>query len=232
MLPGPAADQCSVWARPGLQRIACHPGAGVVRHHAPALRRLVIDVGRQHESVARPVGGQHLDAFQHVVHALASDSTLRTRAGVAWIAPLPNICSKAARIAAAPTSRGPPGMHAEDLVLVGPAGHQRVDVAALQRLVEGGFHIVGGAAEGGGAEFGLGRHGRCICREYRDSALRGSVRTRPQPALRHRAQFALRRPPHQFGRRHVHARRRDRQRHVEQFGHLARRAPAARWPAP
>ena len=41
---------------------------GVVRHHAPALRSLVIDVGGQHESVTWPFGGEHLYALQHAVH--------------------------------------------------------------------------------------------------------------------------------------------------------------------
>jgi hypothetical protein len=43
-------------------------------------------------------------------------------------------------------------MHADDLVVVGPHGHQLVDVAALQRLVELRSIVVGRAssAAGGG----------------------------------------------------------------------------------
>jgi hypothetical protein len=90
----------------GLARAA---RAGVVRHHAPALRGLVIDVGGQHEGMARAFGGEHLDALQHVVHGAGQRLDLAHPRRLAWIAPLPNICSKAARMATAPTSRGPPG---------------------------------------------------------------------------------------------------------------------------
>ena len=47
---------------------------------------------------------------------------------------------------------------ADDVVLVGPAGHQLLQVALLQRLVERNFDFVGGAAELGGVVAGPG-HG-------------------------------------------------------------------------
>ena len=40
---------------------------------------------------------------------LATETTLRTRSGQARMLPLANIASKVARIATAPTTRGPPG---------------------------------------------------------------------------------------------------------------------------
>ena len=59
-----------------------------------------------------------------------------------------------------PTTRGPPGWMQAIVVFVGPAGHQVFGVAVLQRLVEGVFGVVGGAANNGGLKFGFGHGGR------------------------------------------------------------------------
>ena len=75
--------------------------------------------------------------------------------------PLANIASKVARMATGADHARAAGVDADDVVLVGPAGHQLVDVGVLQGIVERGLDLVGIALEVGGLEFGLA-HGPAI----------------------------------------------------------------------
>ena len=62
--------------------------------------------------------------------ALECDSSRRTRCGSASIAPLPNIASNEARIAAAPSRRAPPGWTQQISSSSDQTRHQALDVAA------------------------------------------------------------------------------------------------------
>ena len=70
--------------------------------------------------------------------------------------PFAKIASNAARTACGPTTRAPPGMHADDVVVVGPDGHHAVEVAVAQRVVELGFGVLGRGVQRGRAGFRIG----------------------------------------------------------------------------
>src|SRR5207253_5223598 len=137
------------------------PRAGVVRDQAPALGRAVIDVRGDHPCNGWATRRDDFDALQDVVHRTRDRHDLaRTLRPGPDGAPLAEhrLESRAdgGRTHHARTAR----VDADDLVLVGPARHEPLDVPALEGIVESGFDVVGVAFEAGGLDFGLAHAGR------------------------------------------------------------------------
>src|SRR5574337_980125 len=142
-----------------FDRLVGRAGARMVRDHAPALRVAVVDVAGDHMRLGRPFVGHHVDALDHAVHRAGE----RAHA-VHPLRPHRQAAARQQRLEAGADRGGadqpaPAGVHADDLVFVGPAGHQPVEVARLQRFIEHEFGVVSRAADGGGLESGFG-HGR------------------------------------------------------------------------
>jgi hypothetical protein len=116
--------------------------AGVVQHQPPALRRLEENVGGEYPRRLRAFGGADVHTFEHMVHGAA---------GVLDTAHLlrPH---RDRPVGEHRIERGPHRAVADDarsarvyaghVVVVGPGGHQALDVAALQRFVELRFDVV------------------------------------------------------------------------------------------
>src|SRR5665647_2450960 len=130
-------------------------GAGMVGDHAPALSRLVIDIGGDHVGLAQAFPGQHVDALEHAVHAGAH---ALHPANFFGMNPDRSVGEQGVKHGAyGCRAHQPPAtrVHADNVVLVAPAGHELFNVATLKRLVKSGLGVVG-AADGDRGNWGSG----------------------------------------------------------------------------
>ena len=126
----------------------------MMRHHAPALRRQVVDVGGNDIGMAWPLFGQHFYAFQNAVHAgtqrLQPAHLERLNANGA-------IGKHGVKHTAYGGRSDQPraaGVYANNLVFITPASHEFFDIPFSQRVVKRRFGLVG--VTGGGKRcFGL-----------------------------------------------------------------------------
>jgi hypothetical protein len=129
----------------------------MVHRQPPALRGLDKDVGRQHPgAAAAALGIGHHDLLDDVMHRAAESvqPALQLR-------PQRDRAVGEDRFEAGADRRRADqpraaGVHAGDLVVIGPHGHQLVEIGVLQRLVELGLDIVGRGHQRGGLGFGPG----------------------------------------------------------------------------
>jgi hypothetical protein len=152
--------------------------AGMVGHQAPALSCPVIGVGRNHPGIARTLGGHHRHPLDDAVHGAVHrvDLAHLLRPGVNHAVGKQGF--EGGTDGARPVQPPATGVDADDVVFVGPAAHQLFDIALLQGFVEGGFDVVGIAAQRGGPHFGSGHRDfpRCF-----DFALDGAAPPLLQP---------------------------------------------------
>ena len=125
----------------------------MVRHQAPALRRLVIDVGGNHIDLARAFFGQYFDAFAQIVHTADERLDLAQRLRPGADAALGKHGFKSGTYGRHADQARAARMHANQIVFVGPAGHEFFQVGVLQRFIERSFDIVGRSTQGRGVLF-------------------------------------------------------------------------------
>ena len=130
----------------------------MVRDQTPALCRLVIDIAGNDIGVTRALFGHDLNALQHAVQAGAHGLHLAHLLCMGANAAVGKHGFKGRAYRTRAQQARTAGVHTNDVVLIGPAGHEFVDVAALQGFIKSGFDIVGIAAAGRG-DFGFS-HGQ------------------------------------------------------------------------
>jgi hypothetical protein len=187
-------------------RPALHWGAraGMVRHHAPALRGLVVDVGGHHPGLrAVPSGVSTAIELHQAVHALARESTACGRSGQGLYGAIGKHGFEACADGARAPTRGPPGMHANDIVFVRPACHELVNVGRLQAPRRTRPRHLQRDARWRPAVLGFGAWARSgpLILPWFDQ---GPAKPLAGPCCGH----PLRSTPHHSGRRHMDARRR------------------------
>ena len=128
--------------------------AGVVGHHTPTFGGLVVNVGRHDEGLVHAIRERYLQLFDHTVHGTGQrkHSVYLQRCGPHrtvvehGLEGSPNVN----RTQEARSTR----MHAHNILILRPAGHQLFNVTLLQRFVKRSFDVVGRAAQ-------YGRLGAC-----------------------------------------------------------------------
>ena len=148
----------------------------MVRHQAPALRRLVINIGSNHIDLARTFFGQHFDAFAQIVHTAHERLDLAQRLRPGTNTALGKHGFKGGTYGRHSDQARAARMHANQIVFVGPAGHELFQVGVLQRFVKRGFDIVGRST-----------HGCCVLFHF----WHAPILTRFGLGLLHRGTFAI-----------------------------------------
>jgi hypothetical protein len=146
-----------------FRRFVGHAGAGVVGHQAPALRGLDVDVGGQHEGGLRRLRAGMCTRSTRWCTATPRLSSAAHLLGARPDAAVAEDRLEAGAIAAAPTTRGPPGCTQTISSSSAQTAIRRSRSPLLQRFVELRLDVVGTGQQGGGAGFGL-RHAR-DCRD-------------------------------------------------------------------
>ena len=130
-----------------LLRLVLGSRAGMVHHHAPSLGCLVVHVCGQYIGVGWALRGGHFNLFHDAVDRAGHGIDA---ANVLWPDLQRSAVSKHGfkgrpdRMGAhnARTAR----VHAHNVFVVGPAGHQSLQVPRLQGVVKRGFDVIGFAA--------------------------------------------------------------------------------------
>jgi len=131
----------------------------MVGHHAPALRRSVVDVGGNDKGLHRAVLGQDLNALAHVVHHAGQRLNLAYRLRLYPDTAIVKDGVKSSPNGAQAHQSWPTWMDAHNFILIGPAGHELFNVGGLQCLVKAGLDFFGTTAHGGGLFFSFGHDG-------------------------------------------------------------------------
>lgn len=118
-------------------------GTGVVRHHAPALGRAHIHIGGQHKRCGRGIRQVQGDAFDQIVHGAGDGFYLAHmfRMGVDD-AVAEHVFKGLTDIVYADQARAA-GMNTHHIFIIGPAGHEPLNIAFLQGFIKRGFDLVG-----------------------------------------------------------------------------------------
>ena len=118
-------------------------GTGVVRHHAPALGRTHIHIGGQHKRGGRGIRQIQGDAFDQIVHGAGNGFYLAHmfRMGVDD-AVAEHVFKGLTDIVYADQARAA-GMNTDHIFVIGPAGHEPLNIAFLQGFIKRGFDLVG-----------------------------------------------------------------------------------------
>jgi hypothetical protein len=130
------------------RNLAAHHRRGrrraVVQQHAPAAAAALVDVGRNHDGArALALPAAHQDVFVQAVHRehQAGDRDQIAQMHLQALAGLENLRPVFAHLRKAGEPRAA-GMDAAHLFVLGPDFHHRVQIGALQRLVEGSLRVL------------------------------------------------------------------------------------------
>ena len=113
--------------------------AGMVCHHAPAARGQLKNIGRHNPCFAGVSVKHHHDPLHDTVHR---QSRRGQTADLPGLQVKPALCQQGReRVADGGYAHLPPAsrMDTDHLVLIGPTRHQRIEVPALQGVVESSF---------------------------------------------------------------------------------------------
>lgn len=131
--------------------------AGVVRDHAPTLRRAHVDIGGHHIGHGIAFWGVQFNALNQVVHGTRDGFDFAHMLGVCSNHAIAEHGVKRVSDAVSAQQARAAGVHTNDVFFVCPAGHQPLDIASAQCVVKGRFNVIGGAADGGCLKLGLGQ---------------------------------------------------------------------------
>src|SRR5450830_6175 len=133
-------------------------GAGMVGHHAPSLSGLVVDVGGDHPRLVPASRGVDFNALDHAVNRAGQGLHALHMLQMNGHGALRQQGFKSGTDGADTDQPGAAWVHADDVVLIGPASYQLTDIPFLQGVVKRHFDFSGRAAYGDGLKFGFG-HG-------------------------------------------------------------------------
>lgn len=134
-------------------------GAGVVKHHAPALRCFVINIGGNDVGMMQAFIRQNLNTFTHVVHTTVKCLHLAYALGQNPKAAIRKHGLKSGPNRATPNQSRPAGMDTHNVFCVSPASHQFFKISAVQGLIKSGFNRVSRETHNGRWFFSFGHGG-------------------------------------------------------------------------
>lgn len=137
-----------------IGRIMGRTGARVMRHHAPTLGGLVVDIGGNHKCLLFPLRRHDLYAFYQVMNRTGQGVNFVDSLRVGLHAAVGKHVFKGCSNGALPDQPGTAGVNANNVVLFGPTPHELLDVPVVQGFIEVVFDVIGGSTHDGCLEFG------------------------------------------------------------------------------